>query len=50
MKGDFKNPTLIERIKTMPEQSIVILDDLMSEMVKSEDIANLLTRESHHKK
>ena len=50
MKGDFKNPTLIERIKTMPEQSIVILDDLMSEMVKSEDISNILTRESHHRK
>ena len=50
MKGDFKNPVLIERIKTMPEESIVILDDLMTEMVKSEDISNILTRESHHRK
>ena len=50
IKGDFKNPVVIERIKTMPEESIVILDDLMTEMVKSEDISNILTRESHHRK
>ena len=49
-KGDLKNPGVIERITDIPEKSIVILDDLMTEMVKSESISNVLTRESHHKK
>ena len=49
-KGELKNPRVIERIRNIPEKSIVILDDLMTEMVKSEEISNVLTRESHHKK
>ena len=49
-KGDLKNAAVIERITSIPEKSIVILDDLMTEMVKSESISNVLTRESHHKK
>ena len=49
-KGELKNPRVIDRIRAIPEKSIVILDDLMIEMVKSEEISNVLTRESHHKK
>lgn len=48
-KGNLKNEDVLQRIRNIPEQSIVILDDLMTEMVKSEDISNVLTRESHHK-
>eukprot|EP00112_Aurelia_sp_Birch-Aquarium-sp1_P017554 Seg4081.7 transcript_id=Seg4081.7/GoldUCD/mRNA.D3Y31 product="hypothetical protein" protein_id=Seg4081.7/GoldUCD/D3Y31 len=49
IKGNFKDTQVIEKIKAMPEKSIVILDDLMTEMVQSADIANVLTRESHHR-
>ena len=49
-KGKLKNPWVIDRIRAIPEKSIVILDDLMIEMVKSEEISNVLTREPHHKK
>ena len=44
-----KSEEVLNKIKNIPEQSIVVLDDLMAEMVKSEDISNVLTRESHHK-
>eukprot|EP00112_Aurelia_sp_Birch-Aquarium-sp1_P015904 Seg3562.8 transcript_id=Seg3562.8/GoldUCD/mRNA.D3Y31 product="hypothetical protein" protein_id=Seg3562.8/GoldUCD/D3Y31 len=49
-KGDFKNAQVIQRIQAIPETSIIILDDLMAEMVKCVEIANVLTRESHHRK
>ena len=49
IKGDLKSEQVLNKIRNIPEQSIVILDDLMTEMVKSEEISNVLTRESHHK-
>ena len=40
-KGDFKNSKTIARINKITEGSIVTFDDLMSEMIKSEDVANI---------
>ena len=49
VKGDLTDTLVLDKINSIPHYSIVILDDMMNEMTRREDVSNILTREAHHK-